>query len=176
MASDEVIAETKRQCELAIRALALDNCAVNIDLLKTDDGHIYMIELTGRVGATCLPELVALYFGIDYYEMIVKMAMGEDPYPIFTNRSGVLTANASRFLMAEKSGVLKEISNKNLSDDDIALMELYVNPGDKVQKFEDGKDRIGQIVVTGKDLSSCFRRLDEISDRITLIYEESTEK
>jgi len=171
-ASEEIVAETKKQCELAIRALGLNNCAVNIDLIKTDDGEIYMIELTGRVGATCLPELVALYYGVDYYEMIAKMAVGEDPRPVFENRPGTETANASRFLMADREGVLKELINNNPPSDDIALMDIYVQPGDKVRPFEDGKDRIGQVVVTGKDLETCFKRLDEIGDRVTLVYND----
>lgn len=171
LASENVLFETKKQCELAIRALGLNNCAVNIDLIKTDDGEIYMIELTGRVGATCLPELVALYFGIDYYKMIAMMAMGEDPRPVFEARPGTETANASRFLMADKVGVLKELVNNNPASDDIALMDIYVKPGDKVKPFEDGKDRIGQVVVTGENLEICFKRLDEISDNVTLEYE-----
>lgn len=171
LASDDVVAETKKQCELAIRALGLNNCAVNIDLIKTDDGEIYMIELTGRVGATCLPELVALYFDIDYYKMIAMMAMGEDPRPIFENRPGTETANASRFLMADKVGVLKELVNNNPESADIALMDIYVKPGDKVKPFEDGKDRIGQVVVTGENLDVCFKRLDEIAENVTLVYE-----
>ena len=171
LASDDVVAETKKQCELAIRALGLNNCAVNIDLIKTDDGEIYMIELTGRVGATCLPELVALYFDIDYYKMIAMMAMGEDPRPVFENRPGTETANASRFLMADKAGVLKELVNNNPESADLALMDIYVKPGDKVKPFEDGKDRIGQVVVTGENLDICFKRLDEIGENVTLKYE-----
>lgn len=171
-ASAEVVAETKKQCQLAIRALGLNNCAINIDLLLADDGQVYMVELTGRVGATCLPELVALFYGVDYYEMIVKMAMGEDPRPIFYARSGKETANASRFLMANRKGILKELVNQNPPSDDIALMDVYVKPGDVVRPFEDGKDRIGQVVVTGKDLATCLKRLDEISEKIKLVYEE----
>jgi|GEM_PF-1932184 len=37
-------------------------------------------------------------------------------------------------------------------------------------RFEDGKDRIGQVVVTGATLDDCFRRLDEIQSRIVLDY------
>lgn len=172
LVSEDIMAETKKQCELAIRAIGLNNCAVNIDLILADDGQIYMVELTGRVGATCLPELVALYFDIDYYEMIVRMAMGEDPRPLFNARPGTETPNASRFLMADREGVLKELVNNNPASDDIALMDIYVKPGDKVRPFEDGKDRIGQVVVTGKDLETCFKRLDEIGENVTLVYED----
>ena len=171
LASDDVIAQTKKQSELAIHALGLDNCAVNIDLIKTEDDQVYMIELTGRVGATCLPELVSLYYGIDYYKMILAMAMGDDPREIFNARPGTETANASRFLMAPKNGIVKSVSC-DISGDDIALLELYIKPGDEVHAFEDGKDRIGQAVVTGKTVQGCFHRLDEIAAALKLSYQE----
>lgn len=170
LASENVLHKTKRQCELAIQALGLNNCAVNIDLIKTENDEVYMIELTGRAGATCLPELVSLYYGIDYYEMIVAMAMGEDPRLIFSKRSSVFTPNASRFIMADKTGCVREVINRNSEADDIALLELYVKAGDMVRKFEDGKDAIGEVIVTGKDIPSCISRLDEISANIDVIY------
>ena len=168
---NDTMEEVKKQCAAAIRAIGLNNCAVNIDLLKAEDGQIYMIELTGRVGATCLPELVAYYYGIDYYAMIVAMAMGEDPRPYFNNRPGTETANASRFLMAPKNGVVKSI-NCPAEGPDVVLKDIYAKPGDTVHVFEDGKDRIGQVVVTGETLQKCFDRLDEIGEMLEVTYEE----
>ncbi len=169
-ADEALMAEVRRQSELAIRAMGLDNCPVNIDLLKADDGQIYIIELTGRVGATCLPELVSLYYGINYYEMIVKNALGEDPRQVFDRRAAQETPNASRFITADRTGVLRGITNNNAPASDIAMLELYAKAGDTVRRFEDGKDRIGQVVVTGATLDDCFRRLDEIQSRIVLDY------
>lgn len=171
MADPDVLEETKRQCELAIRAIGLDNCAVNIDLIKADDGQIYMIELTGRAGATCLPELVSLYYSVDYYKMIVAMAMGEDPRVIFDARPGTETANASRFLMAPKNGVVDKIFC-DAAGDDIALLDIYAKPGDEVHVFEDGKDRVGQVVVTGATVQDCFKRLDGISSELKIEYRD----
>ena len=170
IAEDAVIRETIRQCELAIRAIGLNNCAVNIDLIQADDGQVYMIELTGRAGATCLPELVSLYYGVDYYEMIVQMAMGEDPRAVFNARAGKTTPNASRFLMSDRDGIVKNI-RCDATGEDIALLELYAKPGDAVHAFEDGKDRIGQVVVTGDTVQKCFSRLDEIAGMLAIDFE-----
>ncbi len=165
---DDVMAETKRQCELAIRAIGLDNCAVNIDLLLSEDGEVYMVELTGRAGATCLPELVMYYYGIDYYEMIAKCAVGDDPKVVFNSRSGKETANASRFLMASQTGVVTEINDGNEDADDIVLKDVYIKVGDHVKTFEDGADRVGQVVVTGETVQECWRRLDEIGEKFAI--------
>ena len=44
--------DTSKQVTGAIKALGLNNCAVNVDLIEKD-GKAYIIELTGRVGANC---------------------------------------------------------------------------------------------------------------------------
>ena len=83
--SESLLEDTSQQVKEAIKALAFDNCAVNVDLIEKD-GKAYIIELTGRVGANCLPELTGNYFGINYYEMILATCLGESPLPIFEGR------------------------------------------------------------------------------------------
>ena len=55
--------------------MGLDNCPVNCDLMEKD-GKIYVIEITGRAGATCLPEIVSLLYDVNYYEVIAVWLWG----------------------------------------------------------------------------------------------------
>lgn len=160
-APDAVLIAAVAESEKAIRALGLDNCAVNIDLLERD-GKVFVIELTGRAGATCLPELVSIWYGIDYYEMIAAMAMGEDPREIFNAREGGFVPNASRMLLSEETGTVKSIDNPFSVGGDIYDLSLLIREGDRVQKFTNAKDRIGQVIVSGESLEACLRRIDEI--------------
>lgn len=170
IASESIKSEVICQCEKAIRAIGLDNCAVNIDLLLADDGQVYMIELTGRAGATCLPELVSIYYGIDYYEMIIEMAMGNNPCEIFDKHNDSPVPNASRFIMSSQDGILKNLS-VNDTGSDIEVLQIFAKKGDKICKFEDGKDRLGQIVVKGESVENCIKRLDEIEKRTEIDFE-----
>ena len=99
-----------------------------------------------------------------------SLPWGEDPRQVFDRRAAQETPNASRFITADRTGVLRGITNNNAPASDIAMLELYAKAGDTVRRFEDGKDRIGQVVVTGATLDDCFRRLDEIQSRIVLDY------
>lgn len=51
-------AQVREQTELAIRAMGLDNCAINADFILCD-GKPYVLEIGARGGATCLVELVS---------------------------------------------------------------------------------------------------------------------
>lgn len=74
--SDEIIADAREQLALAVKAMGLNNCAINADFILKD-GKTYVLELGGRSGATCLAELVSIYYGYDYYEKLILAALGE---------------------------------------------------------------------------------------------------
>lgn len=91
--SEDIIKQTDIAARSAIRALGLDNCAVNMDFILRD-GVVYVIELTGRIGANCLPELVEINYGVEYYKMVVAMAVGENPLELWENRRGSLSCTS----------------------------------------------------------------------------------
>lgn len=166
---DAIINETQRTVAAAIHALGLNNCAVNADLFLKD-GKVYVIELTGRVGANCLPELVSIFYGIDYYKMIILCALGEDPRLIFEARSKVQTANLSNMLRSDKAGILKEIINNNLPDDDMIYnMTFFVKPGDEIRAFTNSNDCLGQVIVYGGTLDDCQRKMDAVVNNTSFI-------
>lgn len=163
---DAAVEETKN----AIRAIGLNNCAVNIDLIEKD-GKIYVIELTGRAGATCLPELVSIYYGIDYYKMIACVAMGADPREIFDKHDDKKTANASRMLYVEKTGTVKSIEKNFELDDSIYDFSLIIEEGSHVEKFTNAKDRIGQVIVKADTYEECEKRIEEIKKGLNIVIE-----
>lgn len=162
-------AQVREQTEKAIRALGLDNCPVNCDFIKRD-GKVYVIELTGRSGATGLSEMTGIYYGLNYYEMILRLAVGEDVSGYFTGDIP-RTPNLTHTLMADRKGIVREIVNRNAPADDILDLSFNIQPGDPVQPYTNGRDRIGQVILKGTTLAACERRLKEILDQISLRLE-----
>ncbi len=155
----------------AIKAVGLDNCAVNVDMI-IKDGKIYIIELTGRVGANCLAELSSIYYGVDVYTMIALTAMGEDVKKYFLENKKSPTACYAKMLMSDKTGVIKSIKNNNSPNPDIAEVTFFVKEGDIVNKFTNSRDCIGQIIVKGKDISTCEKLIDEVIANLEIEIEE----
>ena len=155
----------------AIHALGLDNCAVNVDLIAKD-GVVYIIELTGRVGANCLPELVGINYNINYYEMIARMAIGEDPREVFAKKADVETAGLAKMIISpERSGIIKNIAYKGKEDPDVCEVTFFKHEGDEVCKFTNSKDCIGQLIVKGKDMNACEKKEQEVLSQIVLDLE-----
>ena len=158
------------QVEKAIRALDLDNCPVNCDMIMRGD-NVYVIELTGRSGATGIAEMVGIYYDLNYYETIVRLALGEDVSGGFCKKEqGV--PNLTHTLMSDRAGKVKEIINENPAADDIEDLSFNIEPGDSVRPYQNGRDRIGQIILKGESLEVCESRLREILAGIHLVLED----
>lgn len=160
--SDEVIEDAKAQLRGAAKAMGLNNCAINADFILKDN-KTYVLELGGRCGATCLAELVSIYYGFDYYEKILKVAMGEDPAFDTTSHA---VPNASHLLMSDKDGVIISQTNDNTPDERICEIQFDYAPGEEVHKFRVGPHRIGHIITKGETLEESqdvlFKAMDKI--------------
>ncbi len=164
--TDEELEDCLDQTAKAIRAMGLDNCAVNCDFIMRD-GKTYILELGGRSGATCLAELVSIYYGYDYYEKIIEGALGMDPeFP-----ADQAVPNASKLLMSGKTGTIRSIVNHNQKNDDIYEVLFDYTVGDKVRAFKVGPDRIGHIITKGKTLEEATAVLDKAVENIEIVVE-----
>ena len=144
--------------------MGLDNCAINADFILKDN-KTYVLELGGRCGATCLAELVAIYYGFDYYEKILKTALGEDPDFDFGKPP---VPNASHLLMSEKDGIIESQTNHNEPNPDIYQVQFDYQPGDEVHKFHVGPHRIGHIITKGKTLEEAQTLLFDAMDKVEI--------
>ena len=140
------------ETEKIIRASGMDNCAINIDAIILPDERVNIIEAAGRCGATGIPEVISGYTGRNYYGCILDNALGIPVEP-FELRGGRPTA--SMLLYTDKSGYLEELRysfggveyvNTNLDVPGRIRVELSFGPGDDIDAFQNGTDRIGQAV------------------------------
>lgn len=158
-----IIEDARGQLTKAIQAMGLDNCAINADFILKD-GKTYVLELGGRSGATCLAELVSIYYGFDYYEKLIQAALGEDVE--FPQEQAV--ANASMLLRSDRDGVITSIENHNSSDPDIYEIQFDYGVGDSVKKFHVGPHRIGHVITKGETLDAAVAKLNEALDKIKI--------
>lgn len=161
--SDELRYDTIKQVTNSIKALGINNCAVNVDLIEKD-GKAFIIELTGRVGANCLPELTSNYFGINYYEMILATCLGESPLPIWEKRKAPC-ATLARMVKSEKSGICEDVIVPNNLD---AQIHMFIHKGSEVRAFTNSNDAIGEVIVRGSNMEECESKMAEVLKEIII--------
>ena len=163
---NSVIEDAKVQLTKAIQAMGLNNCAINADFILRDN-KTYVLELGGRSGATCLAELVSIYYGYDYYEKIIQTALGEN----VSFESNLSVPNASMLLSSDKDGVIISQENHNPEDDRLFEVQFDYKPGDKVSKFRVGPHRIGHVITKGETLDEAVEVLNKALENIKIIVE-----
>ena len=160
----ETMERIRLETERIREALGLDSCAVNADAMLTPSGEIRVIEAAARCGGTGIPEVLSGYLGIDWYDVILDLALGlEVRLPSPEEVKG--RAAASRMLIAERAGTLaslsyeaegKRILNRDYTGEGLRV-SLNVRPGDRVRDFSDGTERLGQAVFTGGSREAVLR-------------------
>lgn len=152
-----VIEDAKEQLQKAVKAMGLDNCALNADFILSG-GKPYVLEIGGRAGATCLTELVSLYYGYNYYEKIIQAALGL-PVDFASEKA---CPNVGMLLRSENTGVIQEIVNRNDREDkQIVEIQFDYQVGDEVQAFRVGPHRIGHVVVQADTLEEAKHKMEE---------------
>lgn len=160
---NEVIADAKVQLENAAKAMGLDNCAINADFIFAN-GKTYVIELGGRCGATCLAELVSIYYDYDYYKKMISVALSKEVS--FESNSSI--PNASKLLISDRDGKIVDQINNNKENPDVYEVCFDYDVGDEVNKFKVGPHRIGHVITKGTTLSQAIATLDRAINNIEI--------
>lgn len=176
IASEKLYETMRAETEKAVRSAGLDNCAVNLDVLITENGDVYVIEVAGRCGATGIPEVLSGFLGIDYYEMILRNALGET---VAVNPQKTMPT-ASVLMYSESSGTLRSIAydfgGVHYCDTDSAVtpegyVQLDFAPGDQIHAFENGTHRIGQAVCSALSRQGVLERIAAFQKSICVTVE-----
>lgn len=164
-ANDTLLKELKKQMTLAVEAAGLKNCPVNADVFIKDD-KVWIIEIGGRTGATCIPELISTYTGYDWYEKIILAAMGETVDFSFMQETPCM----AKLLFSHKDGVIRAIHQEMLDAMRAqgVIVQLDYSVGKRVETMKNATDRIGHVIVAGDDERVLDEYLELLRDAVVL--------
>lgn len=157
--SEKLEKEIARQMQLAVTATGVDHCSVNADLFVEED-RVSVIEMGGRTGATCIPELISRCYGINFYEQMIRSALGE---AVDFKRESQIPCMA-KLLLSPVSGTITHVDMEGIRalEKEGAEIALDFPVGHHVFAMADGTDRIGHVIASVEK----EEELDELISRI----------
>lgn len=157
--------EVLHQMELAIRAVGMDNCAINADVLVRND-NAYILEIGARAGATCIPELISIYGGFDYYEQIILNALGQTTDFTFRHEEPCM----AKLLFSRCDGKITGIDETELDKlrDSGLQITLDYPSGTYVEAVQNGTSRIGQVIMKTDDLRELDLSMSKVRNTIKI--------
>jgi biotin carboxylase len=155
------------QLQAIFDALGLRDGPFDCDFVATSSG-IYLLEVTPRLGGNCLSALVQAACGFDIVQAAVRYACGETlSLPIYS----VQRAAAVLILGATAEGRLWFSANEvaALREEDWIFRLLLDKPlGAPVRPFINGRERVGEALLTGRDRDDLDSRAFELERRLGL--------
>ena len=142
----------------AAKALGLCNCAFNSDVFICEDG-VSIIEMGARTGATCIPELMSIHKGYDWYEKTIRAALGQS----VSFESNVQVPCMAKLLVSAEDMVIGGIDEAALDAlREKATIQLDVKAGDAIHAMRNGTDRFGHVIMQ----TESEAELDDVINRV----------
>ena len=153
----------KEMMAAVVEALGLRNGPLNFDVMMTADGPV-IIELGGRLGGNCLPELMRLHTGVNTVDAVVRLAMGEsfELPPLQENPVGVFIFGAAQAGTVERVNRLEERFPEWSRD--VVRARIDVEIGQSVEPFIQGDRQLGYYIMKaadGKTLAERAKRMQQ---------------
>lgn len=139
----------------AIEALGINFGSVNMDMLITPDGKVYIIDIGARMGGNMIGPCVIPYgTGIDYVGAMLQNAVG-DPVDL-TRRDHAAVATR---LLAFDEGTVKQLPDMKAIEAAYGV-EIYhhMQDGMRVNEYHTNLDGCGYVVAKGSDVAEAEMR------------------
>ena len=144
------------QVQRCVGAVKMRSSFFNTDIILHEN-KAYILEIGGRSGSTCIPEMLSEYCGCDYYEKMILNALGKPIDIHYTQQC----ACAAGFIISRKTGTVKRISAPHIESKNVTV-NFDIKEGDSVREFRVGSDGIGKILCVADNLSEAEKRFREV--------------
>lgn len=150
------VEEKVRMCvENAIKALGVNFGSVNMDMLITEDGKVYIIDIGARMGGNMIGSCIIPYgTGVDYVAAMLQNAVGDE----VDLSVGEHTAVATK-LLAFGDGIVKRMPDMKMLEKKYDV-EIYhhMTEGMKVNEYHTNLDGCGYVVAKGVTAEAAEKR------------------
>lgn len=161
-------AETQRLLD----HLGMKTGALNFDFVFTEDGKFYFLELGPRNGGCLIPEVIRYATGVDLIKYTVDAALGLPCHDL--EMKPVQGFWSSYMVHALETGTFKELWLSDRIKQKIVEQDIYVKPGDKVEKYMGSNHTLGAMILRFDDMAEMLEMLDNMENDIRVITNESS--
>ena len=155
----EVEERAKRCVERAIKALGINFGSVNMDMLITSEGKIYIIDIGARMGGNMIGSCIIPYgTGIDYMANMIRNAVGDEVDLTPCEHGAVATR-----LLAFGDGVVKQLPDIEKIEKEFDV-EIYhhLEVGQTVREYHTNLDGCGYIIAKAKNVDTAVQKAEKV--------------
>jgi len=169
--SKETLRGASKQIEEILIKYGYLDGPFNVDLFVTEKGT-FINEIGPRNGGNFIPQVTKLSTGVDMIEATVELAL--DPTYDFNPEVEEQEHYFSSYMIHsyETEGRFKGIEYSELIKHCVIKETLFVKEGDKVNKFKQGGDAIGNLILYFDSLEIMNEYYRDIHNHITILLDD----
>lgn len=155
----EVEMYAKNCVKSAIKALGVNFGSINMDMLITPDGKVYIIDIGARMGGNMIGSCIIPYgTGVDYMANMIRNAVG-DTVDLKSSEHGAVATR----LLAFGEGIVKRLPNFEALEKEYGV-EIYhhINIGDIVHEYHTNLDGKGYIIAKANSIDLAIANAEKV--------------
>lgn len=152
----------------AINILGVQNGPCNVDCMYTHENKLVILEVSPRLGATCLPDMLKTYTGIDWDLNTIKLQNSLKIQKIRENKKIYVI---SKVFESKKTGYLKKIKTGKYPKN--SKIDFIIGKNKKIYKFTDGTKLFGQIVAYSDNKNLLIKNVLKFEKSIKIIFKKN---
>lgn len=157
----------KNTIKRAVNIIGLKNGPCNVDCIYTKEKKIMILEISPRLGATCLPDMLKIYTGIDWDLNTIKL---HNSFKINKIKEKKKIHVMSKIFESKKTGYVKSIKTGKYPTN--SKINFLIKKNNKIHKFTDGTKLFGQIVAYSNNRNSVIKKTLSFDKSLKIIFKK----
>lgn len=161
------INKIKKTIKKAINILGIKNGPCNVDCILTIDKKLIILEVSPRLGATGLPDMLKIYTDVDWDLNTIKL---HNLLRFDKIKEKKKIHVISKVFESKKTGYINKITA--IKHPKNSNVDLFIKKNSKVSKFNDGTKLFGQIVSYSNNRNELISKVLKFEKSIKLTFKK----
>lgn len=165
--SENLQRKARHEMQRLMTCLKMKNGAINWDLIVTDNDDVYILEIGSRNGGNLISDAIKAACGVDLPKYTIKAALDMDCSDL--EERPTKNPVSSYVIHSLADGIFESLRISDALKDKIIRCDLFVEPGEKVYRFENGGFGIGAMLLKFDSVEEMNHCVDNMEDYIECV-------
>lgn len=138
--------------------------AINLDFMFSENDDCYILEIGPRNGGNLISDAIKESCGVDLAKYTIKAALGMDCSDLTEQPPKNFVS--SYIIHSLEDGIFDSLQVSEDLQKDILRQDLFVKPGEKVYRFENGSLALGAMIIKNNSIEQMNYRMDNMENFI----------
>lgn len=165
--TDYTLQQAQTETQRLLDLLGMKQGALNFDFHYNKNGDFSFLELGPRNGGNLIPEVIKYATDVDLIKYTVDSALGFDCSDLVMRE--VKGYFSSYMLHSIEDGIVKEISYSDEIRNNILKENIFIQPGDEVNKFDGSNHTLGTIIMKFDSQNEMLEKMDNMENYLKVV-------